>query len=269
MSAPIADSPAAKRVAIVTGAAGDLGRAIALRLASDGLDVAITDLPSQSSKLCVVAGEVREKGVRCLPLTGDVTVQADVEKLVSDTVRELGGLDVMVANVGIFQPRPLLELSVEEWDYHQRTNTLSCLLCYQAAARQMVAQGRGGRLIGGCSVAGLTGAALCSAYCASKFAIRGLTMCAAQELGAHGVTVNAYAPGFIEGTKMVHTFENEGAAMMGLTPEQWRGAADGMFPMKRLGKPEEIGAIVSYFASEAAGWTTGQVFSVNGGMHIS
>jgi len=98
---------------------------------------------------------------------------------------------------------------------------------------------------------------------ASKFAIRGLTMCAV------GITVNAYAPGFIEGTKMVDVFANEEGAMIGITPEQWRSAAMGMFPMKRLGWPEEVAGVVSYFASEAAGWTTGKVFAVDGGMHMS
>jgi len=268
MSTTTAQHPA-RRVAIVTGAAGDLGRAIALRLASDGLDISITDLPSQSSKLSLVAEEVKSKGVKCFVVAGDVREKTDVDRIVQETVEHLGGLDVMVANAGVFQPRPLLELTVEEWDLHQRTNTLGCLLCYQAAARALISLGHGGRIIGGCSVAGLTGAALCSAYNASKFAIRGLTMCAALELAGHGITVNAFAPGFIEGTKMVDIFENEGSQMMGITPEQWRGAATGLFPMKRLGTPAEVAGVVSYFASEEAGWTTGKVFAVDGGMHMS
>ncbi|KZT54670.1 NAD(P)-binding protein [Calocera cornea HHB12733] len=284
-ASPAAAPPApARRVAIVTGAAGDLGRAIALKLAADGLDICLTDLPPQLPKADALAAQLREKhGARCHVVGGDVSQAGDVQRIVDECVAELGGLDVMVANAGVFRPRPLLELTVDEWDTTQTNNARSCLLCYQAAAKQMIAQGRGGRIIGGCSVAGLTGAALCGAYCASKFAIRGLTMCAALEWAPHGITVNAYAPGFIEGTKM----SAQGAAMMGITAEQWKAAATGLFPMKRLGKPEEIAGIVSYFASDAAGWTTGEsgrastraggrteqcagkVFAVDGGMHIS
>jgi len=258
-----------KRVAFVTGAAGDLGSAIAVRLAADGLDIAVAELPARKEALEKVVAEIKEKGVRVIAVYGDVSVEADVNAMVNTTVEELGGLDVMVANVGIFIVKPLLALEVDEWDRVVNTNLRGAFLCYKAAATQMIKQGRGGRIIGGGSTAGLTGAPLCGPYCASKFGVRGLTQVAAAELGSHNITVNAYAPGFIEGTKMVGAFEEGATKVMGLPDGAWMQVALGLFKMGRLGKRSEVAGLVSYLASEDAAWTTGQFYAVDGGMVLS
>jgi len=118
-------------------------------------------------------------------------------------------------------------------------------------------------------VASLTGAPLCAAYAASKFAIRGLTQVAAADFGAHGITVNAYAPGFTEGTKMVSAFSDGATAVLNLPEGAWMQAAMGLFKMGRLGKKSEVAGLVSYLASEDAAWTTGQTYAVDGGMHLA
>jgi NAD(P)-dependent dehydrogenase (short-subunit alcohol dehydrogenase family) len=187
------------RVAIVTGAAGDLGKVIARRLAQDGFDLALNDLPEQKAALEAVVAEVgKETGRKVIAVVGDVSVEKDVQALVERTAKELGSVDAMVSNVGIFKalpidastsysscPSPFALLTnhpvdQETWDKIFSVNVRGMLFCYKYAARQMIAQGRAGRLIGGCSVAGLTGAPLCSAYCASKFAVRGLTQTAGE-----------------------------------------------------------------------------------------
>ncbi|KAH9943614.1 hypothetical protein B0H21DRAFT_748720 [Amylocystis lapponica] len=186
------------RIAIVTGAAQGIGRQIALRLADDGLDVAVSDLPSQASLLEAVAVDIRQKGRRSLAIFADVSVEKDVHTMVEQAVAELGGLDVMVANAGIATLAPILEITMEEFDRVFAINVKGTLLCYQAAAKVMIGQGRGGRLIGASSVAGKKGIAYYGSYSTSKFAVRALTQTAASEFGRHNITVNAYAPGLIE-----------------------------------------------------------------------
>lgn len=162
------------RVAIVTGAAKGIGEAIALRLADDGLDIALFDLPQERAGLDAVAAALKGKGRRALVLVGDVTVEDDVAAMVDSTVAELGGLDVvriftyllydvgahvimafqMIANAGVFWLKPFVDSTTEEWDRMFAVNTRGVMLCYKHAARQMIKQGRGGRIIGLCGFIG-------------------------------------------------------------------------------------------------------------------
>ncbi|THG96890.1 hypothetical protein EW026_g5026 [Hermanssonia centrifuga] len=164
------------RVAIVTGAALGLGRAIALRLAADGLHV--------------VALERRR-------LLSDVTVEENVKNLVAFAVSTFGGLDVMVANAGTAFVKSILDTTLEDVDGLFNINFRAAFLSYKYAAKQMIAQGRGGRIIGAASAVAKKGFPFMSTYSATKFAIRALTQSAAQEWGAYGITVNAYCPGII------------------------------------------------------------------------
>ncbi|KAK7063327.1 L-2,3-butanediol dehydrogenase [Favolaschia claudopus] len=166
-----------KGIALVTGAAQGIGRAIALRLATDGFDVAINDISSKAAELEGVKAEIVGLGRRSAVLFADVSADADVKAM------KLGGLDVMVANAGICKARASLLDS--EMGRTMAINLRGVFLCYQHAARQMIKQGRGGRLIG---------YPILPDYSASKFAVRGLTQAAAGEFGKHGITVNAYAP---------------------------------------------------------------------------
>ncbi|KZT19771.1 NAD(P)-binding protein [Neolentinus lepideus HHB14362 ss-1] len=192
---------AAKRIAIVTGAAQGIGRAIALRLARDGLNVAISDLSSKLSALEALSEDIRASGGQTMTVEADVSEEKDVNSLVTTVADKLGGLDVMVANAGIALFKPIVEMSMVEFDKIQSVNTRGLFMCYRAAARTMIEQKRGGRIIGASSLAGKKGLPAGSSYSASKFAVRGLTltsMTVACELGPYGITVNAYAPGAID-----------------------------------------------------------------------
>lgn len=197
------------RVAIVTGAAGEIGQAISKRFAKDGYQVTISDLPSRQNELEKLAEEIKELGTKSLVVTGDVTVEMDVEHIVQKTVQSFGSIQVMVANAGKFIGHTITNLPVEDWSTLIDTNAKGTMLCYKVAANQMIKQQKEGslekahyRLVSVTSVAGLTGAPLCAAYAASKFAIRGLTQATASDLGPYNITVNSCAPGFIEGTPM-------------------------------------------------------------------
>ncbi|KAI5886358.1 NAD(P)-binding protein [Schizophyllum commune H4-8] len=249
---------AARRVALVTGAAQGLGRAIALRLAKDGHHVGLNDLPSKRQSLEDVADLAEKNGVRAAVFAGDMSRESDVQSTVDGAADALGGLHVMVANAGILAPAPFLEESLDSFNRVLTVNTSSVFLCYQHAGRRMIAEGHHeGRIIGASSYVGKRPAPWLNSYGASKFAIRGLTQCAAQALGSHGITVNAYAPGLTETSMAIQ----EGMATAGNTLEGWAKA----FPMGRYGVPEDVAAVVSFLASKDASFITGQTISVDGG----
>ncbi|PPQ68553.1 hypothetical protein CVT26_003362 [Gymnopilus dilepis] len=186
-------------VALVTGASRGIGRAIALRLAQDGFDVAINDLPSQQAALEEVQAGISQLGKRSAIFLGDVSVEKEVEQLISAVASQLGSLDVMVANAGICIPKPFLDTTAEDIRRLLSINVEGLFFCYKHAGLQMIKQGKGGRIIGASSMAGKQAVKFLGAYSASKFAVRGLTQAAAIELAKHNITVNAYAPGeFIE-----------------------------------------------------------------------
>ncbi|KAI0001175.1 hypothetical protein BJV77DRAFT_938693 [Russula vinacea] len=229
------------RVALVTGAARGIGRAVALRLAEDGLDVAVNDLPDAPG-LDDVMREIESKGRRSIAIPADVSLEAEVVRIIQQVVQKLGSLDVMVANAAIMMYQSFLDTTVDSFDRVMTVNARSTMLCYKYAANQMIAQGRGGRIIGACSAAGKkAGAGIAAAYCASKFAIRGLTQAAAHEFGKHGITVNAYAPGMTD-TQM----------SQGPLPKAAVGT-----PIQHIAAPGEIAALASYLAAESSGFITG------------
>ncbi|KAI0273052.1 hypothetical protein BGY98DRAFT_1099595 [Russula aff. rugulosa BPL654] len=250
----------AKGVALVTGASQGIGRAIALRLASDGYDVALNDVPTREAMLKITAEEVASRGRRTQCVLVDVSSEKQVENMISDVVRELGGLDVMVANAGISIMKSFVDTTAEDLDRIVGVNLRGTFLCYKYAGMQMIAQGRGGRIIGACSGTGKQGQASLSAYSASKFGIRALTQCAALEFGAHGITVNAYAPGPVK-TPMWDDLESTLGSPPGVLEDQLaQGAAVGY-----VGMPADIAALVSFLASKESHLITGQSLSIDGG----
>ncbi|KAF9459799.1 hypothetical protein BDZ94DRAFT_1267383 [Collybia nuda] len=252
-----------KGIAFVTGAASGIGKAIALRLASDGFDVAINDLESSKGQLEILTQEITQKGRRTSIVLGDVSQEADVKRMIDSIVQNLGGLDVMVANAGIInKPVPIQDIKAEDWDRISSINGRGVFLCYKYAAQQMIKQGRGGRIIGASSIAGKRGPGLYAAYSSSKFAVRGLTQSAAKDLGPHKITVNAYAPGYIN-TPMLNSI---GSNLGGW--ESYEKNAIGITPMGRLGEDADIASIVSYLASKESHFITGQSISVNGGVYF-
>jgi len=257
----------AQGIALIAGSAQGIGRAIALRLARDGFDIALNDIASKRDQLRTVADDIEKIGRRAHLVPADVSIDSEVKEMVQDTTGRLGGLDVMVANAGICSLADLLSVGLDDWDRTMAVNARGTFLCYKYAAAQMISQGRGGRIIGASSMAGKWGQPLSAAYSASKFAIRGLTQTAALELGKHKITVNSYAPGVIETPMSI--------SLSGHLPTMDKEATDGMLsrvlgkPILHTGQPEDIASIVSYLASKEAHFITGQCISVDGGIVLS
>jgi meso-butanediol dehydrogenase/(S,S)-butanediol dehydrogenase/diacetyl reductase len=255
------------RSALVTGAAGGIGRAIAERLVADGLGVSVADLPSSADQLEALVASLGGPDV-ALGLTVDVTEAASVEAAVAAHVGHFGGLDVMVANAGIAVTAPLLEITAKQWQLTMDVNVKGVLHCYQSAARQMITQGRGGRLIGAASVAAHRGGKWQSAYSASKFAVRGMSQSAAQELAEHQITVNVYSPGVVH-TPMWEGIDAEMSRRRGTElGSEMAGMVAGI-PLGRLEQPTDVAGVVAFLASPEAAYITGQSIVVDGGMWFS
>jgi len=255
------------RSALVTGAAGGIGRAISERLVADGFAVSVADLSSSADQLEALVASLGGPDV-ALGLLVDVTEAASVEAAVATHVGHFGGLDVIVANAGIAVTAPLLEITAKQWQRTMDVNVKGVLHCYQSAARQMITQGRGGRLIGAASVAAHRGGKWQSAYSASKFAVRGMSQSVAQELAEHQITVNVYSPG------VVHTpmWEGIDAEMSRRRGTQLGSEMAGMvagIPLGRLELPTDVAGVVAFLASPEAAYITGQSIVVDGGMWFS
>ncbi|EHK88871.1 acetoin reductase [Saccharomonospora azurea] len=257
-----------QRIAIVTGAARGIGKGIAERLARDGLAVAVADLDTMREELSAVARGIEQSGGRSVALTADVSDPEQVNALVRDTVREFGKLDVFVANAGIAAVDPLLDMTLDELDRLVRVNLYGVFNSYQAAARQMIEQGHGGKIIGAASIAAHKGFEMLGGYSVTKWGVRGLTQVAAQEWARHGITVNAYCPGIV-GTAMWDLIDEKMTAQTG----EERGAALKRFSesiaLGRVEEPKDVASFVSYLASPDADYMTGQSVLIDGGILYS
>ncbi|KAK0489592.1 acetoin reductase family protein [Armillaria luteobubalina] len=241
-----------KGVALVTGSSQGLGRAIALRLADDGFDVSINDLPSKTKELDALAADIMAKGRRSCVAPGDISVESDVITIIDNTVHELGALNIMVAKAGICLMRSIMDTATEDWNRIFMINGLGTFLCYKYAAKQMIKQGHGGRIVGASSIAGKQGYGDLAAYSASKGAIRLFTQSAAREFGPYGITVNAYAPGKVHCSL---TFADLGKATG--DEQAFYDAQICMSPKGQLTEPADIASIVSYLVSSEARLITG------------
>jgi meso-butanediol dehydrogenase/(S,S)-butanediol dehydrogenase/diacetyl reductase len=262
---PLTTDPTLQRVAIVTGGARGIGRGIALRLARDGLDIAVADLPSMREESENTAMEIRDMGRKAAVVDVDVSDSGQVDAMIRSTVDELGRLDVMVANAGVAAVKPLLEVSPEDFDWLMSINLRGVFLCYNAAARQMIDQGDGGKIIGAASIAAHKGFGLLGHYSASKFAVRGLTQAAAQEWAPNNITVNAYCPGIV-GTAMWELIDEKLAEQMGLQKGEALQKFSELITLGRVQTPEDVAAFVSYLASPDSDYMTGQSVMIDGGV---
>lgn len=254
-----------QRTAVVTGAARGIGQGIAERLAQDGLAVAITGLESMVENLEDVRRNIERAGGRATVVPTDVTVPQQVDALVRRAVDEFGQLDVFVANAGIARVASLLEMTTEELDELVQVNLYGVFNSYRSAAKQMIEQGSGGKIIGAASIAAHKGFEMLGGYSVTKWGVRGLTQVAAQEWADHGITVNAYCPGIV-GTTMWDLIDEKMTEQSG----EERGAALKRFSesisLGRVEEPRDVASFVSYLASRDSDYMTGQAVMIDGGV---
>lgn len=254
-----------KKVAIVTGAGGGIGRAIALRLARDGFRVALSDL--NYTTICSVSEEIEELGQESMAIQSDVSDRNQVFSMVSQVVDHFGRLDVMVANAGIVQVKPMLDITEQDMDQIFRINVFGTLYCMQAAAQQMIKQ-KGGKIINASSTSGKRGVEFLGHYAGTKFSIIGMTQSAAKEWAPYGITVNAYCPGIV-GTSMWEKIDRQMSEYFNVPiGETLKKKIEGI-PLGRVEQPEDIANYVSFLASEDSNYMTGQAVVIDGGMVFS
>ena len=241
------------KIAIVTGGGAGIGRAIALRLAEEGADIVIGDLDETAAQ--AVADRIRALGRRVVAARTDVTQKQDIEALV-EHARRLGSVDILINNAGVEDITPLLEVPEAEWDRTLDTNLKGVFLCSQVVAHQMIAGGRGGKMVNIGSIAGVMPPRKAPHYASSKGAVHTLTKQMALELAPHDITVNAVAPGVIRnGLSTHHSLAD---------PERAERIAQGI-PLGRVGTPRDISHAVLFLVSEEADYITGVVLAVDGG----
>lgn len=276
----------AGKVAVITGAAraGGIGRAIATSLASEGAAVIVSDIGrpldegefadyqvAERSELEDAAAEVRTHGVESEAIYCDVTQESEVDALIAGAVERFGRVDVMVNNAGVgLGLVPIVKLTESGWDKNLDVMAKGTFFGMRAAARQMIDQGDGGRIINMSSQAGKTGWPLLGAYCAAKFAIIGLTQVAARELGAHDITVNAICPGTVE------------TPLLDLRGGLWEAYADANdvskdelkeqvlneIPLGRFQRPQDVADLAVFLASDQGGYLTGTAINTTGGQEM-
>lgn len=242
------------KIAVVTGAGRGIGRAIALHFAEQGADV-VLNYRSSAAAVAQVREEVEALGRRTLLVQADISRFEEAKKLMDETKEAFGRIDILVNNAGVTKDGLLLRMSEEDFEQVIDTNLKGAFFCIRHAARQMMRK-KSGRIINISSVVGLMGNAGQCNYAASKAGLLGLTKSAARELSGLGITVNAVAPGFIE-TDMTDALPKE-------VREEYRKA----IPCGRLGSAEDVAQAVAFLASDGAGYITGQVLSVNGGLYM-
>lgn len=251
------------KVALVTGAGQGIGRAIALRLAHDGANIAVVDLNEQ--KLAAVVDEIRAKGRQATHFKADVTSRDEVFAAVDHAEKELGGFDIMVNNAGIAVIEPLLETTPEQMEKLFKVNVQGVLWGIQAAAKKFQARKQKGKIINASSIGGHEAFPMLGAYSASKFAVRGLTQAAAKELASDGITVNAYCPGIV-GTDMWVEIDRRFAELTGAAIGETFNQYVGKIALGRAETPEDVASFVSYLAGPDSDYMTGQAVMIDGGI---
>jgi len=249
----VTDRRFADRVAVVTGGAKGIGRTIASRLACGGAKIVVSGRDEAAlEKACT---EIRSTGGEAIWVQADVSKSGDADALCARTLEAFGRADILVNNAGVTRDNLVMRLSEEDWDQVIDTNLKGSFLCIRAFTRPMMKQ-RWGRIVNLSSVVGLIGNPGQANYVASKAGLVGLTKAVAKELASRHITVNAVAPGFID------------TAMTADLNEKVREGLKAQIPLGRLGSAEDVAHAVAYLCSEEAGYVTGQVLSVDGGMRM-
>jgi NAD(P)-dependent dehydrogenase (short-subunit alcohol dehydrogenase family) len=270
------------KVALCTGAGrrDGLGAAILRRLAAEGCRVVVTDLGTPQAlmqansigttdEMEAVAEEIRATGADAITVPLDVRDEGQVEAAMARTVAAFGGIDILVNNAGIgYLMEPLLEVTRERWQAVLEVNLMGAFLCTKHAARQMIAQGRGGRVVNVASQAAKSGHMHMAAYTASKHGLVGFTRSAAMEFGPHGITVNAVCPNHV--TTGLGAVQNEYFAKLRGFPDVNAYLADmkNRIPMRRVGLATDTAAACAFLCSDEAAYVTGEAMNVSGGVEM-
>ncbi|MBI4186602.1 MAG: 3-oxoacyl-[acyl-carrier-protein] reductase [Chloroflexi bacterium] len=241
------------KVAIVTGSGQGIGRAIALRLAEAGAAVVVNDIGEAAER---VATEIKALNGQGQAILADVSLPADVSRLVDTAISTFGRVDILVNNAGINRDQLMMRMSDEDWDKVLTVDLKSVFLCTRGVLRHMVRQ-RWGRVISMASIVGIVGNPGQANYASAKAGIIGFTKTVAKEVASRGITANAIAPGFID-TEMTQRL-----------PEEHREDLKRRIPLGYIGSPRDVAEAVAFLASEEARYITGQVLGVDGGMGIS
>ena len=252
------------RVAIITGGAQGIGEGIVRRLAAEGAHVAVADL--NGTRAAAVAESLQGEGYRAISVGVDVADRGQVKAMIAETVAAFGQIDILFNNAGFNKPLPFFEVSEDNFNAIMRVNALAVLIGMQEAGRQMIAQGRGGKIINTASIAGRQGYPEFAPYCASKAAVISLTQAGARELAKHGITVNAFAPGVVV-TPLWDGLEQD---MIEKGVIQRKGEFIESFSASILighpSRPADLGGTAAFLASSDADCITGQVIMADGGM---
>lgn len=243
----------AGKVALVTGAAQGIGKAVALLLARNGADIVVSDINLEKAE--ETAKEVQTLGRKALAIKVDVAKLDDVEKMVGAIWARFGQVDILVNNAGIARDKLILRMTEEDWDAVLNINLKGTFNCTKAVVRHMSKQ-RSGKIVNIASVVGEMGNAGQGNYAASKAGVIGFTKTIAREFAQRGINVNAIAPGYIE------------TPMTDALPDKAKEELKRLIPMDRLGKPEDVAEAVLFLVSEASSYITGQVLNVNGGIYM-
>ena len=241
------------KVALVTGAAQGIGRAIALLLARNGADIVVSDINLEKAE--ETAKEIRVIGPMATAVKVDVSNLSDVERMVEAVIEKLAKIDILVNNAGITRDKLVLRMTEEDWDAVLGVNLKGTFNCTKTVIRHMAKQ-RSGRIVNIASVVGEMGNAGQANYSASKAGVIGLTKTIAREYAQRGINVNAIAPGYIE------------TPMTDALPEKAKEELKKLIPMERLGKPEDVADAVLFLVCEESSYITGQVLNVNGGIYM-
>ena len=266
------------KVAIVTGVGGEhgIGRAIALRLAKEGADVVVSDLIANPKKSSTWAGlpsvveEIEGLGRKAIAIEADISNSDQVDLLIKDTIQQFGHIDILVNNAGSAAGPdrvPIVELEEEIWDQVQRINVKGTFLCCKAVAKELIKQGLGGKIINMSSIAGTKGITRFGAYCASKFAVRGLTQSLAKELGEYGIQVNAICPGMVVTERfygIAEALAPEGVETEDFLNEMEKESISNT-PLGRVATTNDVAKIAAFLASSESDFNTGMSFTVDGG----
>jgi D-sorbitol dehydrogenase (acceptor) len=252
-----------EKVAIVTGGARGIGAAICRRYADEGARVAVADLLEHEAEALA-----QEIGRGAFAVRLDVTQQSSIDAAMAKVVQEAGGIDILVNNAGIFEMAPILEITEASFDKQFAVNTKGLLFTLQAAARQMVDQGRGGKIINFSSQAGRRGEALVAVYCASKAAVISITQSAGLDLIKHKINVNGIAPGVID-TPMWDHVDAQFAKWENRPLGEKKRLVGEAVPYGRMGRPEDMVGAAVFLASEDADYVVAQTLNVDGGNWMS